>query len=272
MCEAADPRGLKGIARNLLYAAERRTWARRVDFVLGMGDTGVNWFRRAGYAQVFPYGYFVETPEINPRNEITMNDKVQVIYIGQCVPMNGIDLLLRALKPLTEYAWVLTVLGDGISKKELVQLATDLGLAGHVEFLPPLPNSVAMKHLMASDLLVLPSRKDGWGAVVNEALMCGVPAICSSACGAKDLLSEPWRGDVFQSGSVHDLSQLLAKWIARGKCTTDRRVRLREWSSRTIEGNVAADYLLGLLAHVYDQAPLPSAPWRLQAGNDDHIP
>jgi glycosyltransferase involved in cell wall biosynthesis len=42
----------------------------------------------------------------------------------------------------------------------------------------------------SSDIFVLPSRYDGWGVVVNQALGAGLPIICSDAVGAApDLVS-----------------------------------------------------------------------------------
>jgi glycosyltransferase involved in cell wall biosynthesis len=264
MCEAPDPRGLKGVVRRFLYTAERLTWTRRVGFVLATGEIAVNWYRRAGYSNVHSFGYTVESPEIEKQDAQTISNKVGIIYIGRCAPEKGVDILLRALKLLQALDWDLTIIGDGVSKGALVQLANELGLAERIHFLGVMPNRLALQYLMASDLFVLPSRQDGWGSVVNEALMCGVPVICSSACGAKDLVSEPWRGEVFPSGSVHRLAQVLGKWIAQGQRTETQRDRLRAWSSRTIAGDIAADYLAGILAHIYGHAPLPAPPWKLQ--------
>ena len=50
--------------------------------------------------------------------------------------------------------------------------------------------------MAAADVLVLPSRFDGWGAVVNEALMVGTPVICSDRCGASDVIENGRNGYV----------------------------------------------------------------------------
>lgn len=49
------------------------------------------------------------------------------------------------------------------------------------------------------DVLVLPSRYDGWGAVINEALQRGLYVICSNRCGAKALVVNDKIGKVFCS-------------------------------------------------------------------------
>ena len=56
---------------------------------------------------------------------------------------------------------------------------------------------------------MLPSRFDGWGAVVNEALMVGTPVICSDRCGASDLIENGRNGYVFEAGNARALRERL---------------------------------------------------------------
>ena len=66
-------------------------------------------------------------------------------------------------------------------------------------------------HLMSSaDCLILPSRHDGWGAVVSEALMVGTPVICSDACGSAGVVHASGVGGVFRSGDHCALTAELA--------------------------------------------------------------
>ena len=61
--------------------------------------------------------------------------------------------------------------------------------------------------IAAADLLALPSRWDGWGLVVNEALAVGVPVIASNACGASDLIRQDVNGYVFTSEDAASLRE-----------------------------------------------------------------
>src|SRR5262249_9706416 len=52
----------------------------------------------------------------------------------------------------------------------------------------------------------LPSRHDGWGVVVNQALGAGLPIICSDAVGAAhDLIEPEINGLIFPNGNVSEL-------------------------------------------------------------------
>lgn len=265
LSESPDVRSWKGTVRRLLYTQERIRYRQRIDFVLAMGQLGVRWFRQCGYppSRVFPYAYLTERPSAvggASGDSDTLESPVELLLVGQCIPRKGGDIALHALSRVQHSNWRLTIIGDGPSRKDLEILAARLGMSERVRFLSFLPNQEALQIMASSDLLVLPSRFDGWGAVVNEALMSGVPVICSDQCGASDLLRSSWRGEVFESASVTRLSGLLKKWITKGKRSPATTDRIKTWS-RCIEGDSAAKYLSSVLRHVYEQTPLPEPPW-----------
>jgi len=183
-----------------------------------------------------------------------------IIFIGSLVHPKGVDILLNSLSLLKNFAWNLTIVGDGPYRLKLDSILKDLGLSGRVKFAGNLKHQKAMEILVTADLLVLPSRGDGWGAVVNEALMRGVPVICSDTCGAKDLLADTHWGAVFKSESVDGLRSCLNEWLTKGKRSCQDRQELKEWS-QCISGECAAEYVLRVIDCVYHGAPRPVAPW-----------
>ena len=260
--EAANDAGWKGLLRRVRYGGERIRAGRRFDFILAMGQLGVCWFRRCGYdaQRVFPYAYVTESAA-TPSDDRSASGAYRILFLGQVVPRKGLDILCRSLGQLQETNWTLTVVGDGPQRSQLQALAKQLRIASRIQWQGTLANRAAIGQIEQSDLLVLPSRFDGWGAVVNEARLRGVPVICSDRCGAADLLAEPWRGGVFRSGDAADLSRLLTPWIRQGYRTEPFASRIRDWS-RGIEGPAVAQYLLEILDHVYHGGPRPAPPWQ----------
>jgi glycosyltransferase involved in cell wall biosynthesis len=61
----------------------------------------------------------------------------------------------------------------------------------------------------AADIFVLPSRHDGWGVVVNEALGAGLPIIVSDRVGARDLVDDGRNGLITCAGDVEELADAL---------------------------------------------------------------
>jgi glycosyltransferase involved in cell wall biosynthesis len=265
LTEGGDTRGWRGLLRRVAYVKDQWLYGGGIDFILAIGEQGATWFRQAGYAnwKIFPYAYITERPAPQPMIYGEAGP-VELIYVGQYVPRKGMDIAFRALAQVANADWRLTVLGAGQSAAKWHEMVRKLGISDRVRFLSALPPQEVAAWIAESDLLLLPSRFDGWGAVVNEALMTGVPVVCSDHCGAKDLLLDPWRGQVVRANSVEDLRTTLSAWIARGKKTHASSERIRQWS-HCIEGERGADYILAVIEHVYSGGPQPLVPWHIQA-------
>ena len=261
LTEAPDPRGLGGYARWCKYTLERFTMGSHYDFVLAMGGLGIRWFRNCGYSsrRLFPFAYITESI---PLGTPSLNSRVTLLFAGRFLHLKGVDLLLRAFAAIPQGHSQLCILGDGPEKANLQQEVARLGISGEVTWLPKTDNSGVLAKMAQADVTLLPSRKDGWGAVVNESLMAGTPVICSTACGAAELIHEPYLGTVFAFGDVPDLTKALQHWIDLGPRTQVERERIHNWA-RCISGPSVANYFEAIMKHVYSSAKRPEAPWRL---------
>jgi glycosyltransferase involved in cell wall biosynthesis len=65
-----------------------------------------------------------------------------------------------------------------------------------------------------ADVFILPSRYDGWGVVVNQALGAGMPIICSDMVGAgRDLVEKDVNGAIFPNGNAGALADCMQRFI-----------------------------------------------------------
>ena len=73
----------------------------------------------------------------------------------------------------------------------------------------------ALPHFFSqADVFVLPSRYDGWGVVVNQALGAGLPIIASDQVGAaRDLVRENENGFRFPAGNTSALGETMRRFI-----------------------------------------------------------
>jgi phosphatidylinositol alpha-1,6-mannosyltransferase len=258
--EAPFPGRLRDLVSPIFHRGHRLLYGRRISFILAMGHMAVDFYRSVGYSAsvVFPYGYFPDAPT----HPVAAPPKgpVQIMYLGQLIERKGVDLLLTALGQLRELEWHLTIVGGGDQKEALTALGKELGLEDRLTFYKSLENQAAMQLMEQSDFFVLPSRHDGWGVVVNEALLRGVPVICSDRCGASDLLKEPWRGETFGAGSASSLEASLRRWISHGKRAPLEAEKIKNWS-RCIERTAVSDYLLQIIQFSMKSGPRPVTPW-----------
>ena len=156
--------------------------------------------------------------------------EVRFLFSGQLIHRKGVDVLLRAFERVCETgaAASLTIVGDGPDRHRCRRLIGP-EWRPRVRFLgfhqpDDLPNVFA-----ESDVFVLPSRYDGWGVVVNEALAAGMPIIATSAVGAGADLIEPGRnGFVVAPGDVDALTAAMKRFVAEPTLVHRLGTRSRE--------------------------------------------
>jgi glycosyltransferase involved in cell wall biosynthesis len=122
------------------------------------------------------------------------------------------------------------------------------------------PNQEVHKIIADSDVLILPSIYDGWGAVVNEALMCGTPVIASNNCGSSILL-QSIRGRVF-SIEKDNLDEVLQGFLSVLPYDINKRKEIKNWALQNISGEAAAKYFDEIIADVVGNTfQRPVVPW-----------
>lgn len=135
------------------------------------------------------------------------------IFVGNLIELKRVDRLISAIASLNRPDVDLLVVGSGPEEVSLKAQASEL-LPGQVQWLGRKTMSEIPAVMAQADCLVLPSRHDGWGAVVSEALMVGTPAICSDACGSSVVVQTSGCGGVFKSCSENGLVEQLREEVA----------------------------------------------------------
>ncbi len=228
-------------------------WARRFAFVLAIGGVGCEFFSRIGFPKekIVPFGYFLDVPPLaNATADRTSVGVARFISAGQLIHRKGIDLLLRACGELPATGWRLDCYGDGPERPRLDHMVRSLGLAERVVFHGVVSNDAVRSALAQADCAVLPSRFDGWGTLVNEALAAGTPVICTAACGAAMLVSSVRLGSVVQTDSAAALSTALVDAMARGPMGLRDRVVIHDHAIGQISATRAAERFMSFLNHL----------------------
>lgn len=257
--EMLDDQGAKGLLRRLEYRRLFATRARGLQGVLAIGHPTPEWIEARGmpHARIYPFLYFL--PHRSPTAFTEPGPgPFRLLFAGQAIPRKRLDTLIDALALLPHDMDVrLSVLGDGPLLPELRARAAP---HGRVDWLGQVGMGDVPGHMEGADCLVLPSRHDGFGAVVSEALMAGTPAITSDRCGASGIALASGEGGVFPMGNARALAELLERTIKRGRVDASRRCRLSGWAE-CLGGEAGARYLTAILAHEEGHLPRPRAPW-----------
>lgn len=108
---------------------------------------------------------------------------MRLIFAGRLVAQKNVALAIRALAALPD-DFSLTIVGDGPDRGRLEGMTRRLGLERRVAFTGLVAD--IRPHLEASDLFVLPSRFEGYPAVMIEALAAGLPVVATPSSPAMD--------------------------------------------------------------------------------------
>lgn len=260
--ETVDDFGWRGILKRIEYCRLIRKWRGSIQGVLATGHATPAWLAKRGMetARVFPFAYFL--PE-SPRDTGRFRDPClpfRFLFVGRIIGLKRIDSLLDALARLKQVEFELTLVGSG-PLEESLRKSADEKLRGRVKWLGQRSIDEIPALMTEADCLVLPSRHDGWGAVVSEALMAGTPAICSDACGSADAVRASGVGGIFPAGNIGALVELLRDAISRGPQTPSRRAELMAWARR-LGATSGAAYLDAILRSMENGGPRPLPPWR----------
>ena len=122
-----------------------------------------------------------------------------VLFVGALIKRKNIESLLSAAPDvINKYPKTLVlIIGEGEEKVQLSKLSTKLGIEQNIRFEGKVTQEELPSYYQACSLFVLPSKEDGWGRVVIEALACGKPVIVSDACGVSDVVTNAECGFVF---------------------------------------------------------------------------
>lgn len=241
----------------LVFMLRDAKYSKYIKYVFAMGEDAVQYYKGlCSDWDVFPFAYCTETfiCESNYTASYTLN----CLFIGSLTCRKSVSTILTSytlLSPSTLAKVHLKIIGNGPEMEKLHKKAKDLRLT-NIEFLGSVPNDKIGCELAHSDILILPSIYDGWGAVVNEALSSGCYAIVSDKCGAKELLHDERCGKVFHSGNPKELALTITDSVNKIADLRSNRTWRKQWAETAISGKALAQYMADVL-----NGKNPPCPW-----------
>ncbi len=129
--------------------------------------------------------------------------RLKVLFVGRLDRQKGVDVLLAAVAPLDERVCV-RVAGASVADGAAIEAPPNVEMLGWLN-----PPDATAAQLQAADVVVVPSRWEGFGLVAAEAMRAGKPVIASSVGGLRELVDDGVTGRLVPPDSVEALRAAL---------------------------------------------------------------
>ncbi len=179
-----------------------------------------------------------------------------VVFVGSIIRRKGVDLLIDAFArvaaedPLAELVLVGPQVDDGTDegrtfKAQINESVCRSGAAGRIHFAGQVP-SVDM-YLRASDVFVLPSRREGMGNVVLEAMATGIPAVLTPYLGLPEEFGKPGTQYTLSAPDATSLASNIGSLLRN----PDRRQAIGDAGQRWVSDHMNMSVAIDAYAQIY---------------------
>ena len=170
-------------------------------------------------------GYWGNVPniEVIPNAALDLSGKVsdvlnrRIIAIGRLDYQKGFDRLIQAWALVQQTGrfsdWRLDIFGQGEWHDRLQRMIDRLGLTATAALNAPTPHIGS--EYVASSLLAMSSRYEGFPMVMIEAMACGLPVVTFDyKCGPRDIVRDGVNGLLVKEGDIAGLARAMERLMA----------------------------------------------------------
>jgi glycosyltransferase involved in cell wall biosynthesis len=172
-----------------------------------------------------------------------------IVAVGRMVPIKGFDVLLAALPRVGAAVPTarLVLVGDGPEWAALDDAARALGVRDRVNFAGAVSSTDALTaHLAAADVCAAPSRNEGMGRALVEAMALGLPVVGTAVGGIPAVIGPDEAGRLVAPDDPAALASALVELgrdaALRRKLGDAARVRAEQFSTRVAHQRLLALY------------------------------
>ena len=173
-----------------------------------------------------------------------------VLFIGQLVPRKGFDLLARAMPavvravPTVRFVFVSH---NRAGEAELHRLVAEGGVTEQLELLGRVSEAEKLRLLHEAAVVAAPSRYEGFGLPLIEALLAGTPVVTTDVIACNEVIEHERTGLLAPYGDHEALAAALVRLLQN----PDLARTLAETGRREVLARYGADRLAANLEHLY---------------------
>lgn len=174
-------------------------------------------------------------------NKLSKLDSKNLIAVGRLSKEKGFDDLLKLFKRVSTKnpEWRLNVVGDGMEKNKLLELAKELKLGDKVTFHGYQDKNYINDLMLDSSIYLMTSHTESFGLVLIEAMSYGIPCVAyTSAQGANEIIDDGINGYLVenrdQDEMLEKINALIEDEKLRKKLGKEARSKSKEYSGEVV--------------------------------------
>jgi glycosyltransferase involved in cell wall biosynthesis len=148
-----------------------------------------------------------------------MPQKHSMVCVGRICEQKGQLLLIEAVKKLHDRGVDINLVlaGDGEMREEVEALIEKYQLTAHVKITGWISSDKVLEHILAEEVMVLPSFAEGLPVVIMEAMSLKKPVISTYVGGIPELVKHQEDGWLCAAGDVDMLTDIMQEALATTK-------------------------------------------------------
>lgn len=174
-------------------------------------------------------------------NKLSKLDSMNLVAVGRLAHEKGFDDLLKLFKKISlKYPkCILNIIGDGMERNKLLDLAKELKLGDKVVFHGYQDKDYIGNILSDSSVYVMTSHTESFGLVLIEAMAYGIPCVAyDCAQGANEIITDGVDGylikDRNEDEMLSKISDLLDDDVLRKKMGKNARAKSKDYSGEEV--------------------------------------
>ncbi len=232
-----------------------------LDILLPLGQTSVNEYATFGWdrKKMFPFMYCPEAEPLTSEPADFTAKPVQMLFVGRFMySTKGLDVLCKALDGL-KGNWKIDFVG-GYGKDHGTMMKW-IDNNPNANYLGIWESNKVISKINAYDVVVVPSKYEGWNMIVYEAMMAGIGVITTDQATSDELVTASGAGKVVKSYSVKQMKTVLQEIVDSPKVLNNWREKAKAYQGRIVPERVAR-YLVDILDwKFYGKIDRPRCPW-----------
>lgn len=254
-------RGVRDVYFYLKYRWLHFQFKPFVKAFLPLGQLGKNTFRKYGWNEeiMYPFMYNPQLEDISDKSEKIAHQPLRFLYVGRFYyKTKGVDVLMKATECLRG-DWTLDLVGGyGLNANDVMKWAEK---KENVRYIGRWDSIKVTVNMQQYDVVVIPTKYDGWNLLVNEGLHAGIAVITTDEAVSHEVIKKSQAGKIVKANDSFELAKAMQFAI-------DNPLQVVEWKRNAqnfvplIATPTVGKYMLDIINFaIYNEGKRPICPW-----------